>query len=115
MHFLRGHTAIAAGGGVGAEEFVLGGDDVFDGGRLLGLLQGQGVDEDGLVRNGRRCAFEFGQMPMGPSQLPQHRRSLQFDGGWQGLKAGAHVQRKWQKPSPRIPTYCDHDWMLEKV
>ena len=39
MHFFGRHAAVTSGRGVGAEEFVLGGDDVFDGGGVLGLLQ----------------------------------------------------------------------------
>lgn len=67
----------------------MGGDNVFNGGAILGFLHAQGIDEYGLVGNGGRHALEFRQLAAGPSQPFK-------DGG--GLKALWRQRfQRWQR------------------
>ena len=53
------------------------GDDVLDRRAVLGLLHAQGVDQDALVRDGRRHALQFSQCAAAAGQLPQNRRRVE--------------------------------------
>ena len=60
-----------------AEQLVMGGDDVLDGGTVLGLLQAQGVDQDGLVGHRRRDAFQLGELTAGGGEPLQDVRPVE--------------------------------------
>lgn len=49
-------------------EFIVSGDDVLDLGAVLGLLDGEGVDENGGIWKGEAEAFELGQGAVGCSE-----------------------------------------------
>jgi hypothetical protein len=68
---LLGCTRLKRGGA--AEQLVVGGDDVLDGRAILGLLKDQGIDENGLIRNRRREAFEFSQFSSRGRRLLENR------------------------------------------
>ncbi len=71
QHFLGGWVGERLGVNIVLEQFVMGGDDVLDFGAVLGLLQTEGVDKDGLVRNGPGQPLEFGQASADGRQLVQ--------------------------------------------
>ncbi|MNQ98972.1 hypothetical protein D3C85_1146920 [compost metagenome] len=79
-----------AAGGVGksivAEQIVMGGDDVFDGGAVLGLLHAEGIDQDALMRNGGCHSLELGQGAARRNQLLEDRPRFET-GGIQLLQA----------------------------
>ena len=72
------------------------GDDVFDFGGVLGLLQRKGIDEDALVGDGADDALELGELPVRPGELAQHLRCLQGHGRRQreGSERSGHITRK---------------------
>ena len=88
QHFLGDRVGPVVGEEVVLKEFVMGGDDVFDGGTVLGLLHAQGVDENALVGDGGGDAFEFGQFAAGQCQFFQ-------DGG--RVEALGRQVLQWQK------------------
>ncbi|MCY1402172.1 hypothetical protein D9M71_173080 [compost metagenome] len=58
----------------------MGRDDVFYSRAVLGLLQGQRIDEDVLVRHAVHHALQLSQCLVGTGQLLQDRAGLQLGG-----------------------------------
>ena len=83
-HFLCRRRLRIAGKEVGLKQLILRGDDVLDFRRSLRLLQGERVDQDALVGNGRRAALQFGECPVRGGQRFQHRDGFEVGAGWQG-------------------------------
>lgn len=93
-HFLGGR----AGGRIlqrFTEQLVMGGDDIFDFGTVLGLLQAQGTEQDVLVGHGGRHALELGKRAVGSHQLLEDGRGVEA-GRVEVLQRGQdrqHVQK----------------------
>ena len=85
-YFLRGRVHRLTATVVVPVEFVVGSDDVLDGRTVFGFLQGEGVDQDGLVRDRGCNPLQFGQVAAGC------RETLEDD---RGLKAPDVELVKW--------------------
>ena len=85
MNFLRCRISESPLFIVALVQFILGRNDVFDGGTVLGFLQRQGIYQYLFVWDGPRNALQLGQSGAGRSQLFQHLPGFEhfrFLGGW---------------------------------
>jgi hypothetical protein len=88
--FLGGGRGEQVWVGGAAEQLVVSGDDVLDGRAVLGLLQAQGVDEDGMVGHARRQALQLGELAAGGGGGLEQGRGLEV----RRLQAGQGLERR---------------------
>lgn len=64
LHLLGRGMGRVFGAYLGAVEFILGRDDIFDGRTVPRLLNGQGIDKNGFIRDGCGGPFKLSQEAM---------------------------------------------------
>ena len=65
QHFLGGGVSVAFRKCIVFEQLIMGGDDVLNGGAVLGFLHAQCADENALIGYGGCDSFEFRQFAAG--------------------------------------------------
>lgn len=75
--FLGRRIICVLGRVIALEQFIMGGDDVLDLRAVLRLLQAESVDEDSLIRDRGRHAFQFRKAAAGARQFLQNPRRIE--------------------------------------
>ena len=97
--FFGGRFERASGAEIFLKEFVVCGDDVLDFGTVLGLLDGESVNENSLIWNSCGHSFELCQMAC---------RSVQFLQDGNGLEAGKIELWQWEHGHERYLANSRH-------
>ena len=80
QHLLGGGIGEGFRHGVILEQLVVRRDDVLNRGTVLGLLNGEGIDQNALIRNRRRHTLELRELATGSGQFLEDARDLEAPG-----------------------------------